>query len=323
MYALDFLSGKPYNMVILIVTLLSIVVTIYFAQKTLRVGRRRVSVSALWAAPLLTDHSKTVNDLQVTYNGVPLPNPHVATFIVSNYGRVAVDSSHFDQGRPIRLNLGVPVVEVLKVSLRPSTGATFVYSQEPQAVTLGPDVLRPSQSLSVQVLLKGKPSLEEPLEEYLTGTDVEYVPPGSIPKFRPRSKFDIVASVLSVAAVSLLTLTLLSVPVWAFTRPDTGIDFTPRGARTGQSVEVWGWEFTPNQRVFLSVECGGDSVDPLIPEGARVAFPLAQPTTDSSGSFRARAVIPSVPSLDECSLTGRQEVSGWFATPREARRDFD
>ncbi|MFI9346231.1 hypothetical protein ACIG0D_33965 [Streptomyces sp. NPDC052773] len=48
--------------------------------------------------------------LTMSYEGQMLRNPHVVKLRLRNAGRHAVASDHYDQGRPIRFDLGRPVI---------------------------------------------------------------------------------------------------------------------------------------------------------------------------------------------------------------------
>jgi hypothetical protein len=314
-----FLEGKPFNALTLAIALVAIVVTAYFAQKTLRVNRRRLTVAALPPAPLLTSHSQGLANLQLTWNGTLLTDAHIVTFMLDNYGRAAIDSSSFDRGRPIRLNLSAPVVEVMSVSLRPKSASEFAHAWEENSVTIGPDVLKPLQRLTVQLLVAGEPDLNNSLEEYLTNTEVEYVRPGAKPRFRPRSRFEIFQWLLLGAIMVPLSATLVGV-LALHVGPDAVLNFTPRSASAGQSIEVWGSEFRPNSKTRLSVRCDG-SPSLLFDGGSEEIYPVAEPLTDSSGSFRIRVRIPEVANLEKCRLSAAQDAVNWDAGSI-AERDF-
>ena len=318
MSILGFLEGKFFNAFTLFIAIAAIAVTVYFARKTIRADRRRLTISALPAAPLLTSHSKGLANLQLTWNGTPLTDAHIVTFILDNYGRATIDSSSYDRGRPIRLNLGVPVVEIMKVALRPKSASEFVHDLGTNAVCLGPDVLKPSQRLVVQTLVAGEPELADPLEEYLTNTEVEYVRPGASPKFRPRSKSEMLTwlpFVFTFLILGLMVAGLLKIIL----SPDGVLNFAPRTAVAGQTLEAWGSDFPPNSKVHVSIRCG--TTGPMLSKNWEI-YPLAEPLTDSAGSFRVRIQVPRVPELDECELFAEQEPDSSWTVTIDAKKDF-
>jgi hypothetical protein len=321
MLVLNLLEGKTFNLVTATLALLGLLVTIAgvaIAIKTLRAKRRRLSISALPPAPLLTPHSRQVSKLEVAHNGVPLPDPHIVTFLLENFGDVSIDSSCFDRGRPITLNLGTEVVEILSVKRRPDANSSFANTAKSNAVTLGPDILKPGQRLSIQLLVAEEPDLEAPVEEYLANTDVEYVRPGYTPKFKPKSRL---IDVLGFAPLLLVAAFLLGVIFTSSPSRKSSISYTPTKVAPGQSVEVSGMGFRPSDLVMVSIRCdlpGGSRF-----EGTRSNYyPMIEPTTDASGTFRVRAVIPAVPGLDDCKLEGRQQATGTWDTPWHAEADL-
>lgn len=108
----------------------------------------------LWlSTPLLRLPSRP--GLQVLFNEQVLAAPHVLWIVLTNTGRRDIPSSAFDQGRPLVLDVGIAIVEVLgDLSNRPSVTA------EHTTLSIEPTLIRQRQSISFTLLCDGrKPTL--------------------------------------------------------------------------------------------------------------------------------------------------------------------
>jgi len=238
------------------------------------------------------------------WDGEEISDVHIVTVILENLGRVAIDSSCFDQGRPIRLKFGVPVIGILRLSLTPSSSSDFAFSHDGDEVALGPDVLRRSQRLTVQVLTAGEPDLANALQEHLTGTEVEYVEPWARQKFHPRGFW----SRLPIVFVGVMVAAFMFATALKVYGPHPVLDFSPRSASFGQLVDIRGSGFRPNVKARVSVVCG--SADPLT-GGGEEYYPLVDVVPNSKGKFRINVTVPNVPNLGKCAIGVLQPGGEW------------
>jgi hypothetical protein len=299
--AIDLFEGRAFNSVTLALAAAGLIVAIagvYLAVKSLRGKRRRLSIFALPPAALLTQYSERVSDLRIEFKNKTLNNPQIVAFVLENFGDLAIDSSCFDQNRAIRLELGVPILEVLNVSLGSNERLTFEHSKKKTSILLGPDVLKPRQRLTVSLLV-GEPNLKQPVEEHLTGTEVEYVPPGKNAKFEPRSKL---SKVMLVSWIAPFVAVIIGAIV-SFTGEDAVVKFDPANAAPGQVVTVTGSGFDPGNPIRLSVMCGYS--DPFM-GGNAIEFPITEVPATSKGEIEAKVSIPEIPKLKDCRLNAWQ-----------------
>jgi hypothetical protein len=83
--------------------------------------------------------------LEVRQGGQPLGDPRLAEITLQSSGRQSIDSSMFDQGRPLVLHLGVPIIEVLKAESTPPEQAIPDYQQSGSTLEVGPGLLAARQ----------------------------------------------------------------------------------------------------------------------------------------------------------------------------------
>jgi hypothetical protein len=96
--------------------------------------------------------------LEVRRGGQPLSDPRLVDVTLQSSGRQSIDSAIFDQGRPLVLHFGVPIIEVLKADSRPPEQAVPDYQQSGSTLEVGPGVLAARQKITFSVLVDGQPS---------------------------------------------------------------------------------------------------------------------------------------------------------------------
>jgi hypothetical protein len=175
---MEFLGGGLYNLATLVIALAALVVGgfgAYYARKAIFPSKRKLNCYALAVTSLLADESVTATGIEVRHEGVDLQDPYLATICLKNAGRYAVTSSHFDQLRPLVIDLGVAIKAVTKLSISPNGAASYKHSITGTKVLLGPDVLRPRQILIVQLLTDGVPVIDDLSSrvEFYGGGDIE------------------------------------------------------------------------------------------------------------------------------------------------------
>lgn len=84
---------------------------------TVRVAhpKRRLWYSMPVITPLITSDTPVSSDLEVRLNGVALDEPHAVEVELACRGLRDIPSSAFDSGKPLRLDLGAPIVKVLNL----------------------------------------------------------------------------------------------------------------------------------------------------------------------------------------------------------------
>jgi hypothetical protein len=138
-------------LVTLIVGIATIVVTfvVGFPKRRLLYG--------LWTTtPVGASGKSGTEDLQVSHRGVPLKAPQILEIILFTRGRKDIPSSAYDQGRPIRLDVGIPVLEVLGASSYPKSYETSKVTADGTALLIGPDLIRAGQRISIPILVDSR-----------------------------------------------------------------------------------------------------------------------------------------------------------------------
>jgi hypothetical protein len=115
--------------------------------------KRRLLYGMPVAAPLLNAHGLG-RRLEVRFEDQALAEPRVVEVTLFNAGRQAIPSDAFDRARPVVLDVGAPIVELLKVTTPPGHPGFAVEIDGP-ALRIGPDLIPRRQKLSFSLLVDG------------------------------------------------------------------------------------------------------------------------------------------------------------------------
>lgn len=115
------------------------------------------------ATSLVPATAAASNLLQVTFQGVAVPQPHLVTVRLVNVGPRDIASSHFDNGAPLCIDLGCMIYGIVKTSHPVRTVSGPVGSADP--LQLAPGLLRRREEIVVEAVVSGvpQPSLSSPL----------------------------------------------------------------------------------------------------------------------------------------------------------------
>jgi hypothetical protein len=116
--------------------------------------RQRLLYGAVRAAPLLTA-AADVQDLEVRHRGHVLSSPHLMEIILTSKGRRDIPSSAFDSGRPLALDVGASIVEVLEIVCEPESSPTPPITYDGTTLWLGPELIGRRETISVSLLIDG------------------------------------------------------------------------------------------------------------------------------------------------------------------------
>ncbi|MCP2250221.1 hypothetical protein LX86_009012 [Lentzea aerocolonigenes] len=275
-------EGVPFNAATLSVAALGVLVALagaFFAWRALFPPRRRLTVTEQSVVSMLSNASHEMTGVEVTRGGQKLVDPHIVSVTVNNAGRHAVTSDHFDQGRPVVIDLGVPVIEVIKSCYGGKSGFVDVRcSVNGTAVALGPDLLPRKSELVVQVLTSGRPKLTS-VDHRLVDTAVQVVDRGREVFVTPRVA-------LGAAVVGMVVSTLAG--AWAI----KDIKFPPivqiapitssGVVEEGSSAVVLGVGFAADERVRYAIT----------DRQGQVLRPGAEMRADSEGVLRIPFIAP-------------------------------
>ncbi|RSS79503.1 hypothetical protein [Streptomyces sp. WAC06614] len=158
--------------------------------------------------PLLRDHRTLSGHLEVLRNGSTLADPRLVRVLVRNSSRRDVASAAFDQGTPLRMNLGVPILDVLSTEVKPATAQAPPSAVDGSELRIGPGRIGRGSQVTYLLLVDGRPTFScqhslidvtvtEAEDIYLTGTMV-----------RTRSRGNVFA--LGAAAVAAILTSYLA-----------------------------------------------------------------------------------------------------------------
>jgi hypothetical protein len=162
--------------------------------------RRLYYRMAASVALLTTDGAK--QGLEVRRGSRSLKDPRIVDITIQSSGRQSIDSTMFDQGRPLSLRLGVPIVEVLKAESEPREQAIPDFRFIDSTLEVGPGVFAPRQVIKFSVLVDGQPSLD--LVSHLS--DVQIHRQALAPDELTRRRFRYAAVISCAAAVLAFAL---------------------------------------------------------------------------------------------------------------------
>ncbi|MEV5707447.1 hypothetical protein [Actinoallomurus sp. NPDC052274] len=157
-----FTSGTFWTIVGVAVALIGIPITNWV---TLRAGypRRRLYYGLPVVTPMLNAEDDMREGIEVRRGGRVLTEPHVVEIKLISQSRLDIANHHFNAGRPLRLDVGAPIVEILKVSTQPSNREIPKVEVVGTGIEIGPALIGKRQEVSFFLLVDGpKPRLTCP-----------------------------------------------------------------------------------------------------------------------------------------------------------------
>ena len=122
-----------------------------------RTRRSRVGWDVIDTVELVPDTSQTLG-VQVTLGGVTLSDPWLCSLALENLGRRDLSDSSFNGSRPLRFEVGAPVIQVLSdAGLKVTTNGSDI--------SVGPSLLKARRRYRVRLLLDGPPAFAVAAEE--------------------------------------------------------------------------------------------------------------------------------------------------------------
>ncbi|MFF5200225.1 hypothetical protein ACFY3B_11540 [Micromonospora parva] len=106
--------------------------------------------------------------IKVTYRDLEVKEPHLAQIRLRNVGPSDVSSAHFDEGKPLSINLNCIMYGIISSSIPTATTTPAIGGEA--IIELGPHLLRRGEEWLVSALVSGYPVLE--IESSLIDTDL-------------------------------------------------------------------------------------------------------------------------------------------------------
>jgi hypothetical protein len=145
-----------------VVGLLAIAATVWV---TLRAAnpKRRLYYAMLADTPLITGRHHLSKELKVTYGTRELASPRVVNIRLTSRGRRDIAREAFDEGKPLRLDLGTPIIECVKVTTSPPDRPDPSYAVDGSKLLIGPSHFGRRQTTVFSLLVDGKtPEIAKP-----------------------------------------------------------------------------------------------------------------------------------------------------------------
>jgi hypothetical protein len=169
--------------------------------------KRRLLYGMPVVTPLLNGGANVPHGLEVRRDGQLLTEPHVLVLELFNQGRLDIPNHAFNQDRPLILDVGVRIVDILKTAT-PVDQAVPAVEIDGTRLEIGPDLIKSRQMISITLLVDGlKPTLSCPPHPLI---DIHVDRQDGMPS-RPstaRFVFDTVAGVVVAGALLLRASTL-------------------------------------------------------------------------------------------------------------------
>jgi hypothetical protein len=128
-------------------------------------ARRRITYQMVFCASLVRS---VVPGLLVSYEGVDLGDPHVLGIELGYRGRGDIRGASFEEGRPFRIDVGVPVVGVIDAEFEREEKPLPRVEASGSELCIGPGLVRSGQVMRLVVLadgVAGRLSHESPLAD--------------------------------------------------------------------------------------------------------------------------------------------------------------
>lgn len=138
----------------IVLAVVGILIAAYYGRKALSAGRQKLSWS-FESIPLISGRAgmyRTV--IEVSVEGRRAFDPHILRLTLSNVGRLDLDSSRFDQDRPLVFELDqIKYVHVIEAG-SPAIAA------DSRSIRIGPELLRAGESWIVTMMTEGSAGVE-------------------------------------------------------------------------------------------------------------------------------------------------------------------
>lgn len=141
--------------ILIMLTVLVVILAAIPVLAQLVFSKRRLAYEIRAAAPLIQAPVKVSKDLKVLCDGTALDNPYFAELRLVNRGHKDIPSDTFDQGMPIRFDLGIEIIKLLQITLIPDELPAPRVKTNGSMVEIGPSLIRKSAELNIALLADG------------------------------------------------------------------------------------------------------------------------------------------------------------------------
>jgi hypothetical protein len=153
-------------------------IAIMWVTERIGIPKRRLLYSMPLMTPLLNSRSDLLQDIEVRHAGKALAIPQVVNIEIIGKGRLDIARDAFDGGEPLTFDIGVIIVECLKVSTTPSGRRDPVWSIEGSALLIGPSLIGRRQSTLFTLLVDGETPVLVAPQQLLRDVEISPRDPG-------------------------------------------------------------------------------------------------------------------------------------------------
>ena len=134
----------------LVLTALGLVAALYYARS----GRRRNAlVVAVKSQPMIVERDTEVGSaISLRYDDTVVADPHLLTVVLECLGPKDITSADFDQGKPLSIEFGVPMIALLR-----SDGLDVIEDYRATSIDVRPSLLPKGKSFILSAITDGCP----------------------------------------------------------------------------------------------------------------------------------------------------------------------
>jgi hypothetical protein len=276
--------------IIVLLTVVGILVAgvgVIYARKQSRPPRRVLRVDAPAPVPLLATESAAEIGIEVKRNGLALNDPRLITLTLDSDGDYDIARTAFDDNRPIAVDLGAPIIELLQ-----QKGITASFDET--TLRLGPDLIKKGSRASLLVLVDGPASTDSLAAQIAASLiDVSVVTSSQTTIARRRGAAG-TAAVLGGTAVALVPFVLAG---WAFYVDVRGASTSadPGHGAAGSEVRLEGSHFA----AFEVVSFRGDYTSTA---GEDKDLTIGETQADADGDWELTFTMPDDADIGEVEI---------------------
>lgn len=161
------------------------------------------------AVPLVNVPQGSGNKLQLRYKQAEVAQPHLLSVQLISRGRKDIPSTSFDGHKPLSLNLGVPIIDIIRIEqiIRGRDLPQPKISFDRNILEIGPTLFGKRQVIIITLLLDGRPV---PLKPNAPLTDVNVRKRRRLPTFLNGNFVVGIATTMIIASVAFIVLAVLA-----------------------------------------------------------------------------------------------------------------
>jgi hypothetical protein len=123
---------------------------------------------------LISERQDFSEQLVISYGNAELKSPRVVTVRLVSRGRLDISREAFDEGKPLCLDLGTPIVDLVKVTTSPSDRPDPACTLKGCSLLIGPSHFGRRQTTEFSLLVDGKSPHIVPPKQTLIDVNIEH-----------------------------------------------------------------------------------------------------------------------------------------------------